>query len=101
MPLSEEQKRTMTLGEFEELASRFSAALGVFKEAQSLLGAPVETRQPAVPAPPPRPPSRLDPEAQAELDAFHRSAERQRLIAQNREDPSNFPPVIANAMRGT
>jgi hypothetical protein len=97
--LSEEQKRAMTLGEFEELASRFGAAVSVFKEAQALLGAPVSVTQNApTPVMPARPPSRLDPEAAAELEAFRASQERARLLAQ---DPANFPPGIANAMRST
>lgn len=107
--LTPAQVNALTLGELESMAARFGAAVATIKEAQALLGAPaaapvsvVSTAPAAAPVSriPERPPSRIDPEAQQELDAFRMSQERNRLVAQNRDDPGNFPGPIANAMRG-
>lgn len=108
----------MTLGELEALAERYGKAVSTIKEAQALFAGPVSAPaastapagslvagvivQPLAPGGlPPRPPTRfVDAEAAADLQAFHQSQERQRLVEQNRDNPANFPPGIANAMRG-
>jgi len=93
MGLSEDQKKAMTLGEFEELAARFGAALSVFKEAQALLGAQATPAAPTAPVA--RPPTRFnDPDAEAELRAVQARREAARA------NPAEYPPAIAASMRG-
>lgn len=57
MPLSPKQLAGVTLGEFEEMARRFGAALSVLKDAQGMLGgaaqaAPVRVASPLAQAAP-------------------------------------------------
>lgn len=69
MPLTAKQMSAITLGEFEEMAKRFGAALTVLRDAQALMGAQVSTApQNAAPAPLKPSPIQVVTRAQAEAD---------------------------------
>ncbi len=102
MAMTPDEMSKLTLGELEWIAQRFSAAIATIKEAQALLGAPMHGHHAPVgvlaqlsPVElPPRPvnapaaqPTRISPEAQAELDAWRNSAARAKLMDQFKQTP--------------
>lgn len=90
MGLSPEDVGRMTLSEIEALAARFSNAVTLIKDAQALLGSPVNgATGPQLPVQSQTPVNRIPPptpEQQQALDEWRHSSARAKLLEQIKPD---------------